>query len=74
MLTRLGSFEHEKFRATCTRNARTNSCWRASAIEVRVGVAEANEIERLLAAQLLVARLQVDVRVVVARYEPVFLL
>jgi hypothetical protein len=32
--------------------------------EVRVGVAEADEVERLLAAQVLVARLEVDVRVV----------
>jgi hypothetical protein len=33
--------------------------------EVRVGVPETDEVERLLATQLLVARLQVDVREVV---------
>ena len=35
------------------------------AVEVGVGVPEADEVERLLAVQPLVARLQVDVRVVV---------
>ena len=43
------------------------------AVQVGVGVAEADEVERLLAGQQLVARLQVDVRVVVVA-APVFLL
>ena len=40
-------------------------------VEVGVGVAEAHEVERLLAGELLVAGLQVDVRVVVVA-APVF--
>ena len=42
-------------------------------VEVVVGVAEADEVERLLAGQQLVARLKVDVRVVVEA-EPVLML
>ena len=64
---------NEKFCATCSRNERTNSCWRARRYEVGVGVAEAHEVERLLAGEPLVARLQVDVRVVVVAV-PMFLL
>ena len=44
-------------------NARRKSCWRATAVQVGVGVAVADEVERLVAAELLVAGKEVDRRV-----------
>jgi hypothetical protein len=63
-LTRAGTLPAEKFCAICSLERAHELLLARDAIQIGVGVPEADEVERLPAVQPLVARLQVDVRVV----------
>ena len=62
-LISFGSFVSEKLDADLILERADEQLLAGVAVEVAVGVAEADEVERLVAAELLVAGLQVDRRV-----------